>query len=194
MQNLSPIAWALRPLKNYAKFSGRASRAEFWWFVLFMMIFYFVVWIGLFGIIGFSAAAAGGSPNQSPLAIFGALGVLGILVVLLWLVLLVPAIAVQVRRLHDTDRSGWWLGGFWLLYLLYMVAAFGTVFSSMAVQGNGSPPAPPNLGVFAVVGIIGLAEFVYSIVLLVFFCLRGTQGSNKHGEDPYGPDVERVFA
>jgi len=36
--------------------------------------------------------------------------------------------------------------------------------------------------------------FVYSIVLLVFFCLRGTRGANRFGDDPYGPDVEQVFA
>ena len=43
MNNMTPIDWAIRPLKNYANFSGRASRAEFWWFTLFVMIVYVVV-------------------------------------------------------------------------------------------------------------------------------------------------------
>ena len=40
MKVLSPIGWALRPLKRYAEFSGRSSRAEFWWFFLFMTVAY----------------------------------------------------------------------------------------------------------------------------------------------------------
>lgn len=185
MQDLSPIGWALRPLKRYAEFSGRSSRAEFWWFFLFMMIIYMVVWGVLFGTIGLSAAASG---NQNPMVMFGALGVVGIFMILFYLALLIPTIAVQVRRLHDTNRSGWWLGAFWLLYVVYMVATFGMAFS--ATPGS----TPPSLAGAGVMMIVGLAFFVYSIVLLVFFCLRGNEGPNRFGDDPYGANVEEVFA
>jgi uncharacterized membrane protein YhaH (DUF805 family) len=184
MQDLSPIGWALRPLKNYAKFSGRASRAEFWWFFLFMMIIYIVVWFILIGTIGLSAA----SGTQNPMAMFGAFGVMGIFLVLFYLALLIPTIAVQIRRLHDTNRSGWWLGAFWLLYIVYMVATFGMAFSARP----GSQP--PSLAGAGIMMAVGLAFFVYSIVLLVFFCLRGTQGANRYGDDPYGADMSQVFA
>jgi uncharacterized membrane protein YhaH (DUF805 family) len=184
--NLSPIGWALRPLKNYAKFSGRASRAEFWWFTLFFMIAYFV----LFG-IGLAVSGRNPAPaNPSPFAIYtrmgGYLAVLGIF----WLALVVPSIAVQVRRLHDTDRSGWWLAGFWLIYIAYLVASF-SMMSSIAAQAAGGAP---NLGGFAAVAILGLVMLVYCIVLIVFWCLRGTPGANRFGEDPYGPNVGDVFA
>jgi len=184
MQDLSPIGWALRPLKRYGEFSGRSSRAEFWWFFLFMMIIYIVVWFILLATIGFGAA----SGSQNPAAMIGAFGVMGIFMLLFYLALLIPTIAVQIRRLHDTNRSGWWLGAFWLLYIVYMAASFGLAFSAPPV---GQPATLAGAGVMMVVG---LAFFVYSIVLLVFFCLRGTEGPNRFGDDPYGANVEEVFA
>lgn len=83
--------WYLNVLKKYAVFSGRAQRKEYWFFVLFNVIIAFVLGIidGIAGLTG-----AGG---------FGLLGTLYSLAVL------VPSLAVSVRRLHDTDRSGWWL-------------------------------------------------------------------------------------
>jgi uncharacterized membrane protein YhaH (DUF805 family) len=184
--NLSPIGWALRPLKNYANFSGRASRAEFWWFTLFFMIAYFILFF-----IGMALSAGSPAPaTPSPFAVYARMG--GFLAVLgiFWLVMLIPSIAVQIRRLHDTDRSGWWLGGFWLIYIAYMVSSFSMV-SSMAAQAQGGAPA---MGGFAAVAILGLVMLVYCIVLLVFWCLRGTPGPNRFGEDPYGANVGDVFA
>ena len=72
-------------LQNYADFSGRARRQEFWMFFLFQIIATAVA-MGIDGAIGMPAMTA----------------VVG-------LGLLIPAISVTVRRLHDTDRSGWWI-------------------------------------------------------------------------------------
>jgi uncharacterized membrane protein YhaH (DUF805 family) len=69
---------------NYATFGGRAPRSEYWWFILFYMIVEIVAQI-IDRIIG--------APILSLLAGLG---------------LLLPNISVAVRRLHDTDRSGWW--------------------------------------------------------------------------------------
>ena len=186
MQNLSPIGWALRPLKNYANFSGRASRAEFWWFLLFAMVFYMVVWIALVASIRTSVSPTPGA--QPSFALLGAFGVAGIVMILIYLALLLPMIAVQVRRLHDTNRSGWWFGIFWLMYVAYMALILETAFS-LAQAG-----AAPGAGIGVASTIFAVTLFVYSIVLLVFFCQRGTRGANRFGEDPYGPDVEQVFA
>src|SRR5215208_1744280 len=103
MESMNPIGWALRPLKNYANFSGRAPRAEFWWFFLFVTIVYMLMIVVLFAVIGGAAS----SQSTSPLGMIGAMGAAGIFVILFWLAILIPTIAVQVRRLHDTDRSGW---------------------------------------------------------------------------------------
>jgi uncharacterized membrane protein YhaH (DUF805 family) len=81
--------WFLKALKQYATFSGRARRSEYWYFFLFYIIFT----IGLV----FIDSLLGMSSN------------LGILSSLFALGMLLPSIAVSVRRLHDTDRSGWWM-------------------------------------------------------------------------------------
>ena len=77
---------------KYATFSGRARRSEYWWWYLFIVI--------ISAVVGGIAAAAGGSDGSS----FGSLvaGLVGLALVL-------PTLAVGVRRLHDTGRSGWWL-------------------------------------------------------------------------------------
>lgn len=83
---------------NYATFTGRAPRSEFWWFALFTL----VASIALSFLDGL---------------IFGAGGI-GILSTLFSLAILIPSVAVGVRRLHDIDRTGWW-------YLLVLVPILG---------------------------------------------------------------------
>jgi uncharacterized membrane protein YhaH (DUF805 family) len=70
---------------NYVTFSGRARRSEYWWFVLFNLLLSIVAWV---------LDAAVGTP------IFAALVTAG---------LLLPGLAVTVRRLHDRGRSGFWV-------------------------------------------------------------------------------------
>jgi uncharacterized membrane protein YhaH (DUF805 family) len=70
---------------NYVGFSGRAARSEYWFWTLFTFIAYIVA-----GIIDF----------------YVGLGFVGMVVSL---ALLLPSIAVAIRRLHDLDRTGWWL-------------------------------------------------------------------------------------
>ncbi|MFZ7343963.1 DUF805 domain-containing protein [Avibacterium volantium] len=79
--------WYLYVLKNYAQFNGRARRKEFWWFTAVDFLLYVI--LGLLDIVLLN--------ND-----FGFSGVYG-------LATLIPSLAVRVRRLHDTDRSGWWL-------------------------------------------------------------------------------------
>jgi uncharacterized membrane protein YhaH (DUF805 family) len=189
MQDLSPIGWALRPLKNYARFSGRASRAEFWWFFLFMMILYIGMWVVLFATLGL-AASSGSKPS---IGLLGAFGIGWILLALFWLAMIIPTIAVQVRRLHDTDRSGWWIGGFYLAYLVYVIFMIRIV-ASLQIPATGAPPDLSPMSGMGALSYVGFAFFVYSIVLLVFFCIGGTEGPNRYGDDPYGRKIEEVFA
>lgn len=80
------MSWYLDTLKKYADFSGRACRTEYWMFVLFNIIIIVVLSV-----------------------VDEMLGTPGIFVILYQLGVLIPSIAVGVRRLHDTDKSGWWL-------------------------------------------------------------------------------------
>ena len=100
-----------------------------------------------------------------------------------WLAIFIPVLAVQMRRLHDINRSGWWLGAYWGLFVIYFV-----------VSNAPSDDLSFSIGSAASVGITGFIFFIYWMVLLIFFCLRGTRGANRYGEDPYGPDVQEVFA
>jgi len=185
MQNLSPFAWALRPLKRYAEFSGRASRAEFWWFTLFLIVTYIVIIIAL-------GATAGGLAAMNPAGAIaaGGVGIFAIFIGLFWLAMFIPVLAVQIRRLHDINRSGWWMGAFWLLYLVYVGLTFSYAFTASSVTDG----APPSVAGALAVAVLALVFFVYSIMLLVFFCLPGTKGANRYGDDPYGADVAEVFA
>ena len=103
-------------LNNYVTFSGRADRPQYWWFILFNILVAIVAgiidWI-LFG------------PDSR---IIGALA---------GLALLLPTLAVAVRRLHDMDHTGWWI----------------------------------------LIGLTGIG----GLVLIVWFCFRGTDGPNRFG-------------
>lgn len=86
-------------LKNhYADFKGRATRKQYWLYVLFMFVLVFAI-----GLVGGITAAATGDTSKLPGLLVGGI------FFLLWLVLLIPSLAIQVRRLHDTNRSGWWI-------------------------------------------------------------------------------------
>jgi len=94
--------WFMTALKGYAVFSGRSRRSEYWYFTLFYLIFYAVCAIAD-GLTGSYDRAAG----------------IGLFTGVLTLALLIPSLAVSVRRLHDTGRSGWWL----LIALIPLVGA-----------------------------------------------------------------------
>ncbi len=101
--------WYLKVLKQYAVFSGRARRKEYWMFVLFNMIFAIVAMI-LDNVLGIAMEGVGYGP------IYG----------LYLLAIIIPSLAVAVRRLHDVGKSGWMIlislipiiGSIWLLVLL----------------------------------------------------------------------------
>jgi uncharacterized membrane protein YhaH (DUF805 family) len=94
------MEWMLMPLKRYADFSGRSRRKEFWMFELFILLVF-----AAFMILG--AILGGGLGNSSGGGILATL--IGILYLVFALGMLIPSIAVTVRRLHDLDKSGWML-------------------------------------------------------------------------------------
>jgi uncharacterized membrane protein YhaH (DUF805 family) len=88
------------PLRKYAQFTGRARRSEFWMFWLLLVIIE-VVFTVLIGAMG-GSMTPGQMPHGPAMALFGVYG-------LVMLGLLIPSLAVSFRRLHDTNRSAWWL-------------------------------------------------------------------------------------
>jgi len=100
--------WYTKVLRNYAVFTGRARRKEYWMFLLFNIIFAIAAMI-LDNALGLVIAPMPYGP----------------LYMLYMLAVLIPGLAVGVRRLHDLGKSGWWLliilipliGAIWLLVL-----------------------------------------------------------------------------
>ena len=96
--------WMLMPLRRYADFSGRSRRKEYWMFTLFILLVYAVLGVLLFAGFDFAAMNGGGDPQISPIG-WIALSLFGIFA----LAIFIPALAVIVRRLHDQDKSGWFI-------------------------------------------------------------------------------------
>ena len=105
------MKWYIKVLKQYSDFSGRAGRKEYWMFVLFNTIFIVTAML-IDNVLGTTIGGMG----------------YGFFYVLYTLAVFVPAVAVCIRRLHDTGRSGWYflvafipvIGGIWLLVLMVL--------------------------------------------------------------------------
>ncbi len=125
--------WMLMPLKRYADFSGRSRRTEYWMFTLGYVIALVILAI-LLGVAG-----AIGDPNGISGLSVTALAVLGLLV----LALFIPSLAVQVRRFHDQDKSGWFV---LLGFIPYIGGLIVIVFMCLpgTVGDNRFGPDPKN--------------------------------------------------
>jgi uncharacterized membrane protein YhaH (DUF805 family) len=106
--------------QNYVGFSGRAARSEFWFWVLFAVL------------VSIATQVLDGILFGQQFGILSGIGALA---------LFLPGLAVSVRRLHDRDKSGWFV-------LLYFIPLIGF------------------------------------IILLIWYCMRGTIGANRFGPDP----------
>lgn len=172
------MEWMLLPLRRYAQFNGRSRRKEYWTWFLFVV----VAWI-ILSILD-SALGLGGRTSVGPGAVpggyaYGAGVTGGVLATLFLLATFIPGLAVSVRRLHDIDRSGWWL----LLPLAPYALGFAIMLGSLAA---GVP------GLAMVGGLAFLAGVICAIVLLVWYCSAGTNGSNRFGPDPKGVSTEQL--
>ncbi|MFJ9260573.1 DUF805 domain-containing protein [Streptomyces bacillaris] len=116
--------WYLAVLKNYAGFSGRARRKEFWMFALVSFVISIV------------------------LSIIGSLISTDILSYIYSLAILIPSLAVAVRRLHDTSRSGWWLliGLVPLVGFIVLIVFFASEGKQEPNQHGANPKLAPQVG------------------------------------------------
>ncbi len=103
--------WMILPFQRYAEFTGRSRRMEYWMFALFNVIV-IVALAMVTGGAGFLAGLA--DPEASGVGVGAMFGGLGVIMLIYILAVIVPSIAVTVRRLHDRDMSGWWYLGFFV--------------------------------------------------------------------------------
>jgi uncharacterized membrane protein YhaH (DUF805 family) len=125
-------------LSKYAVFNGRARRSEFWWYTLAVTILQTILFV-VFVAPGYSAYltatmewSTAGDPTAPMPAMPGSLVTGYLITSLVSLALLLPTIGVSVRRLHDTDRSGFW-------YFLHLVPFVGTIILIVWQAANGTP-------------------------------------------------------
>jgi uncharacterized membrane protein YhaH (DUF805 family) len=118
------MKWFLEALtKKYATFAGRARRSEYWYFMLFYLLAFVVLAI-VDGVTGTFNEEAG----------------VGLLSGLFLLATLIPTLAVTVRRLHDTDRSGWWI----LLNFIPLIGALVVLVFTVLDSQPGANRFGPN--------------------------------------------------
>lgn len=157
------MKWFVKCIKNYANFKGRARRAEYWYFILFAMIIYVV------------AAIVDQIVFGRPSAFFYYAAAL---------FLFIPNLAVMVRRLHDTGRSGKIVLWYYLAAFAYIIALLvaGASYLTASMQGISVPMPSVGFLVICIGGVLGF--MVWGIFFLVWFCTSGNKGDNKYGPDP----------
>jgi uncharacterized membrane protein YhaH (DUF805 family) len=115
------LSWYLEALKKYAVFSGRSRRMEYWYFVLFN-IMVSIVLAGIDALLGTFTSY------------------IGLLSGIYGLAVLIPTLALTVRRLHDIDRSGWWI----LIGLVPLIGAIVLLVFAVMEGTPGSNRYGPN--------------------------------------------------
>lgn len=170
----------LLPFRRFADFNGRSRRSEFWLFFLLQLIVMFLLIALLVGAGGFLALSAGDTGQMFATGgVFAGILILG---AVYWLVTLIPFYAVSVRRLHDSNRTGWWVFAPLLLGI-----ATNIIAGAVGVAGD--------LGAAMILtGLLSAAGLVLNIIVLVFLCLDGTPGPNQFGHDPKHRGYEHTFA
>jgi uncharacterized membrane protein YhaH (DUF805 family) len=148
----------MNPIALLFDFRGRINRAKFWLAA--------AIWIGFFVLV-IGIATASGS--------LAALYVGGLIA---YVLILVSAVAVGIKRLHDRDKSPWWLAVF--LGVPLMLPFAGALLADMLVPSEGS----------FMVGVLVMQCVSFGILLWTLVelgVIRGTIGANPHGSDPIAP-------
>jgi uncharacterized membrane protein YhaH (DUF805 family) len=115
--------WYLEVVKKYAVFTGRARRREYWMFTLINSLV-------IFGLVFISTFTADTKSSVSEMAVVVAIGY--------YIGIILPALGVSIRRLHDTGRSGWWL-------LIGLVPLIGSILV-LVFMVLDSQPGPNQYG------------------------------------------------
>ena len=167
--------WMLMPLRRYAEFSGRSRRKEYWLYFLFLIILYIILASAITAVVVSSLGSLEAEADSATtLALMENFCPVFIIAGLVWLGLIIPNIAVGVRRLHDINRSGWWI-----------LMGYGPWLLSVLVANT----------IFAIVSVIcNFATIVGFLILLILACFKGTVGPNRFGPDPKATDQSEIFA
>ena len=150
--------------KKYATFSGRASRSEYWWFMLFNAVINLIL-LAIKKVCIFIY-------SLDPMEYLSVFSIVGLSVSF---ILLLPRISVTVRRLHDINASTWWC----------LMLVFSFIISLMHLAAlNLSLAAVVLSGYLSTIINIEIFSNLISFVLMLFLIKKGTKGPNRFGSDP----------
>lgn len=155
-------------LQHYADFNGRARRSEYWFFQLFN----FLIAIGIYLIV---------------LAIKEVIGIdLGFLRFVYPIALFIPNLAVSARRLHDTNRSGWWqlltFATTLITFVLMLIFIYPLFTNGMNEHAFSICMEQKGLLVLLCISI--MFHLAAGFLLLVWYCFDSQQGVNRFGPNP----------
>lgn len=199
-----------RHLTGLVDFQGRENRQPFWLWILIVYIAQFVVMmIAMIPIMsswfGQMMPVMQGDPHRfdnDPQAMFQMMvpmmqNMMTMTVVVAIFFIAMTAAAV-VRRLHDSNRSGWWVAPYYAVQIVspLVSAAIMPRYFSVIAAASSKPGTPPDLSnpafqqasqSMAMMSLVGLLGFAVMVMMIVLLVLPGTVGPNRFGDDPLNP-------
>ncbi len=186
-----------RPLTRYAEFNGRSNRAEFWLFILAIYAVEALAYGGLYlsslknGVFDLDTFLPHYMQFSPLIGVFG-------------LALFVPLLAVQVRRLHDVNRTGWWLIMPVVITILGYIAFFvveGQAFFNLVLNMGQQMETMQSDNAAAMMNPVTMLKLEWpmfqmmmpwiivpglggQLLLLIFMAMPGTAGANRFGARP----------
>ena len=168
------MKWFIKCLKQYADFNGRARRSEYWWFTLINFIITMVLLICWMVPLVKMAIHSEDMPDEWELLRVMFSNPFIYIYSIYYLAVLIPSLAVTVRRLHDIGKSGFWV--------------FLSIGSSLLVtisRGiHGTTMASTTIALMTVINFIAL---VIAVIFLVWMFTDSQPGENKWGPNPKEP-------
>jgi uncharacterized membrane protein YhaH (DUF805 family) len=166
---------------NMFNFSGRARRAEYWWYFLFVIIMSFIAqgavvfWLmsspELSVAFRSEAALQTVAKQYEDVILRWTMYYFAGSLILYW----IPQLAVTVRRLHDTGRSGWWM------FKPFLIGILGAIVVGFVAGFLGAATGSPSPALMLMAATLPMAASIWYIVVL---CLPGVHGNNRFGPDP----------
>lgn len=182
---MNAINYAILPFFRYFDFRGRSSRSEYWWYSLLLVI------IGILYFAYSIAAMPSFTDMMDPDFDETALGYgfIDYVYIIFSLATFIPNLAVSVRRLHDINRTGWWLAAFYGLMATSSVLFTGamiTIFVSamVAISGDMSSMGS-SFGSSYILIALSIGIFIGTLVwMIVWFASPSVSNNNRFGDDP----------
>lgn len=178
-------------ISKYAIFSGRARRSEYWWFYLFALMVVTLPSVAMLIVALVLEGKVPVDPDNLSTLTEGIDGVLVVLSGLIYLFLTIPVLAVQVRRLHDTGRSGWWLLWSILASLPYEITSHFVLDGAANEKSYDIMNVIQGFQVSALGGsmmlLLGLLKWGVAIAILIFVLQDSYKGENQYGPSPKYP-------